>query len=1071
MVPLPAGGSVGIEFHLLGPFAVFADGVPVETDGATANALLVALLLRPGGYARAEDLIAAVWGQRDATSGDNLYHHISRLRRFLGPFGMTVTRGRGPEVVYRLVPRPGALDAARFEEQVAAAAALEDSEPAAALGRLRAALGLWRGPAAFPELRLPGVRALGHALDGARLRAEERRAELEIRLGEPDTLVERLRWLAAHHPGHPGIVAMLIRMLRATGRGAEAGEIYLDAKRRSGAGLAPTVEQAYRERPAGPGSAVPPVPPAAGWHPPAQMPAPPRYFTGRAAEAARLLRTRDGDAPIPISAVYGMPGVGKTALVLRVAHRLIGAGSYPDGALFIDLRGFSGQEPVDPAAALDALLRGLGVRAEQIPAEVDERAALYRTVLARRRVLVVLDNARDETQVRPLLPGTARSLVPITSRRRLTGLDDADPIDLDVLPLPEAVGLFRTMVGTRDAGSDEVIEEIVRLCGLLPLAVRIAGARLMTSRSLRSERLLEQLRSEQHRLAVLDDGDRSVVAAMAMSFQHLPADQRAAFAVLGLHPGTEFEVYATAALLGIAAVAAQRLLDELERVSLLEAATPERYRFHDLVRAYASEVGASVNLDRSAALRRLYACYGRATARATDRVYPYEAEQRAVAPPSSATAPEFGTAALARSWLDTELANLLAVAHYAADHGEPEHTIHQSGELSHYLRNCGKYHEAYALHQRAYEIATATGDIRGELAALTALGNVHRTQGRNESAMECLRHAIRLARDATDRHGELNALAPLGRLYYVQGAHERAIECLERALALAGEIGREPATIPPLITLGNVRFLQGEYEEAQRCFRRATRLAVSVRDRASELEALIGLAYIDYGQGRADAAEETFQRVMRLGRRFGHVSAELNALSGLASVARQRGEYEPAAAAYRRLLELARVVGDRFAELSALLGLGNIDRSSGRYVSAAGHFEQVRALAADSGQGNPLYEAHLGLGRTYGALGENARAVPELTRAVELAREWGQRPDEVRALDSLAHALVASGQPEQGRRLWGDTLRILAELDLSTTEDVSVADIEASLAGLDGRRWSARGGADGDRAGVQGDDP
>src|SRR5262249_48236690 len=290
----------------------------------------------------------------------------------------------------------------------------------------------------------------------------------------------------------------------------------------------------------------------------------------------------DGDAAraVVVSAVDGMAGIGKTALVVLAGHRLTEQGRYPDGTLFVDLHGYSGRGPLEPAAALDSLLRGLGVPGPEIPADVDARVGLYRSVTARRRMLVVLDNAREEEQIRPLLPGGSGSLVLITSRRRLSGLDEADHLNLDTLPAHEAGWLFRAVAGAdRDPGDQQTVEEIVRLCGWLPLAVRIAAARLRTDRArtpLTGPQLRNEWRTEQQsdRLNALAEGDRSVAAAFAVSYRHLPAAQRRAFVVLGAHPGVEFEAYATAALLDTSVADAGRLLRGLEQVNLLGQPTP-----------------------------------------------------------------------------------------------------------------------------------------------------------------------------------------------------------------------------------------------------------------------------------------------------------------------------------------------------------------------------------------------------------------------------------------------------------------------------------------------------------------
>jgi hypothetical protein len=370
--------------------------------------------------------------------------------------------------------------------------------------------------------------------------------------------------------------------------------------------------------------------PPAGWPVPNQLPAVAGYFTGRDDELARLLRLPEDGRTLVVSAVDGMAGIGKTALVVLAAHRLTEVGRYPDGTLFLDLHGYSGRTPTDPADALETLLRGLGVPGPQIPCDFDARVGLYRSVLAQRRVLIVLDNAREEEQVRPLLPGGGGSLVLITSRRRLSGLDEADHLNLGTLPAREAGALFRKVAGAdRDAGAERTVAEIVRLCGQLPLAVRIAAARLRTDRArtpLTGSQLLTTLQTEQQadRLAALTEGDRSVAAAIAISYRHLPAEQQQAFAALGLHPGPDYEPDATAALLDISLADAEQLLHGLEQVSLLHQPATGRYRFHNLIRAYATTLAkARPEADRRAALRRLFDHYAHTTTGATAWAYPY----------------------------------------------------------------------------------------------------------------------------------------------------------------------------------------------------------------------------------------------------------------------------------------------------------------------------------------------------------------------------------------------------------------------------------------------------------------
>jgi hypothetical protein len=334
---------------------------------------------------------------------------------------------------------------------------------------------------------------------------------------------------------------------------------------------------------------------------PRQLPGDLSTFTGRDVELTWLLTAarlnadhvdntgnagNDGVRFAPaILAIDGMPGVGKTALAVHAAHRL--AGRYADGQLFVDLHGFTqGVAPIDPASALEQMLRGLGVPGERIPPDLDARAALYRTRLADRRMLIVLDNAVDEAQVGPLLPGSAGCLVLLTSRRRLTGIDDVQPLPVDALPLDDALGLFARVTGEEPTSPTAV--EIVELCGRLPLAIRIAAARLNSRPSWTAADLAGRLRDHRHRLSELDLGSRSVTAAVDLSYQQLTTAQRRMFRLLSLHPGADTDPYAAAALADTAVRDATRLLDDLTDAHLQQEPTPGRFRFHDLLRAHAA---------------------------------------------------------------------------------------------------------------------------------------------------------------------------------------------------------------------------------------------------------------------------------------------------------------------------------------------------------------------------------------------------------------------------------------------------------------------------------------------------
>jgi tetratricopeptide (TPR) repeat protein len=790
------------------------------------------------------------------------------------------------------------------------------------------------------------------------------------------------------------------------------------------------------------------------WPPPDQVPQVTGYFTGRHDELAQLTRVRDPANNPMVSTVTGMPGVGKTALVVRAARQLIDAGRFPEGAVFVDLCGFSNREPVDPAAALDMLLHSLGVPSTSIPADLDGRSALCRTVVARRRLLIVLDNALDETQVRPLLPGTGPSLVLITSRRRLAGLDDAEHLSVDVLPAPEAAHLFQAMVDTRPS-SDQAIEQIVRLCGQLPLAIRIAGARLRISRALRTDHLLAHLRAEKDRLGVLDDGERSITATLAVSYRHLSTDEQHALAALGLHPGLDFEPSATAALLKTTPQQALRILDGLDQVNLLDQPVADRYTLHDLVRAYAATLDTGTEPEQQVALGRLYDHYAHTATRAVNLVHPYDGKPHPPQHADTATVADpphrrrqtrgqhFADAAAAHRWLATEMHNLIAAAHHAATHGRPDHTIQQSALLHRHMRSLGRYTDALALHQHALTLARTTGDTGSELHALIALGFIYRTTG--GPAIEHLRDAINKARTVGDRTSQTHATTVLGQVYFIQGENSQAARAFHRALKLANVTHDALATVEALAGLGRIHYIQGRLKAADDSFKRALTTAQRLHYLPGEIDALIGLGYVTCAQGHYASAAIQFEHVQALANTASHLTGELNALVGLGNTHRMQHHYDTAAHYYNRVLDISRSIGDRNGELGALSGLANSLRLQGHHQLAQQHFQQMLQIATTLRGRNYQLDAHLGLGRTHQTLGNPEQALHAHHQALNLAQELGQQPDQVRALDGLAHAHHTLGHYDHARKLWQHALHILNNLDTTTTEDVTAHDIQTAL--------------------------
>lgn len=996
---------------------IAADGGALTVRRRLQRIVLTALLFRANQPVTVDRLLELVWDGRPPESAvANLRNYLSALRRVLrhGDAEGAERILAGPDG-YRLRVERGEFDAALFDQLADdGREALGDRRYPIAIERLTRALGLWRGPVLAGLTPPVHLQAEIARLDQLRLAVLEDSVDARLAVGQHEELVPELEALTARHGLRERIWAQRMLALYRSGRQGDALSVYRQVYAllagELGTDPGPRLQELHRQiLTADPAlharSASGPVPaPATRAVVPAQLPADSAAFTGRHRELAELGRL-SAASTVVISAIDGMAGVGKTALVVHTAHQL--AKQFPDGQLFVDLHGFTqGVSPVDPAEALDRMLRSLGVRGEQIPAHLDDRAALYRTTLAGTRTLIVLDNAATESQVVPLLPGTPGCVALVTSRCRLTGLEATRTMSLDVLPRPDAVTLLTRGVGAaRLAGeAPSLIDELVELCGRLPLAISIAAARLRARPAWTVAHLTERLRGQQHRLAELDGGQRSVTATLDLSYQHLTAPQQRLYQLLGLHPGPTVDAYAAAALAGISVARTERLLDDLLATHLLQEPAPGRYLYHDLVRAHAVAAGGESGPDRDAAFARLCDHYAHLTSVAMDLVHPHDRDRRPWhAHPGTAT-PQFDGQHQAETWLDTELDNLLTVAGHAATHGRPEHTLHQSAALQRHLRIRGRRAQARTLHDVALGAARATGDRAGELTALTSLGDVHRQQGRYEPALDCYEQAARIAGAICHRVGESDALTGAAWVRAIQGQHAAAADSYARALEIARRAGHHSSEVTAQIGLGHVHRMQGEFELATHNLTQALGIARDDGDR-------------------------------------------LNALDGLGDVLRMQGRHKDATDCLEQALRLSREIGHRVGELSALTGLGHSYRHQGQYETAAHHLGQALQLARELGDRNWQFEALQGIGRVHHALGHPRTALQCHHYALDIARELGQPTDQARAYDGLAHAHQALGQPELARQHWQHALDTLTEVGADHTyeEQVSAATLRDQL--------------------------
>ena len=994
----------GTDFCLLGPLLVRSGGAVVPVRRGKQRAVLAALLLAGGQVVSLDELAAILWGTGPPPSARvTIQNYVMRLRQALAEADGSRIATRPPGYLMRV--DPGQVDVARFESLLdAAREAARGSSWDAAATRSRAALSLWRGePLCDVGSEVLAARE-GPRLAELRLHALEVRIDADLHLGREAEVIAELRQLVTGHPLREHLHGLLMLALYRGGRQAEALAAYQDARRvlveELGAEPGPGLRELHQRMLAGdPALAVPGLaPPAADLAVPRELPAGVAHFTGRTSELAALSGLLDAPAgqmpaTVVISAIGGAAGVGKTALAVHWAHQA--AGRFPDGQLYVNLRGYDLAHPVTPADALAGFLRSLGVAGQDIPVEEAERAARYRSLLAARRMLVLLDNARAADHVRPLLPGDPACAVIVTSRDALTGLvarDGAHRLDLDLLPLRDAVSLLRALIGARVDADPDAAVVLASQCCRLPLALRVAAELANARPAVPVAELAGELADRQRRLDLLDAGgdSRSAVRTVfSWSYQYLDPDAARMFRLLGLHPRPDFDPYAAAALTGTTMAQAWRLLDHLARAHLIQLARPGRYGLHDLLRSYARELAVAQDTEdeQRAALTRLFDHYLHTAAAAMDTVHPSDRDRRPRIPAPDTPVPPVTSPASARDWLDAERATLAAVTVHAAEHGWPSHATRMAATLHRYLA-LTRHPEAITIHSSALIAARQAGESAAEAAALNALGLVDFHHGRYQQATDRLEQALALFRQTGDGSGQARALTNLGVASYLQGRYGPASQWWHQSLDLHRENG----------------------------------------DQAGEATALGNLGLLDLQQGRYRQALGRLRRSLALARKTGHRATECTALVKLGEVSLRQGAYQHATRQLQQALAVSREAGIRAHEASALTRFGEVFLRLGRYEQAADHLQQALALSRETGDQEDEAEALNGLGEVLLGTGQPGQARVRYAAALGLAARIGGKYQEARAHNGLGQAFHATGDPGQARRHWQEALTLYTTL-------------------------------------------
>ena len=723
-------------------------------------------------------------------------------------------------------------------------------------------------------------------------------------------------------------------------------------------------------------------------------------FTGRRGELAHLLGSlasmaADGGV-VGIHAIGGMAGVGKTTFAVHAAHRL--AGSFPDGQFFLPLHAHTpGQRPVDPADALASLLLSAGLAMTQIPPGVEARAARWRDHLAGKKILLLLDDAVGHEQVRPLLPGTSGSLVLITSRRRLTALDDAAPISLDVLALDEAATLLAGLAGRPELGSGAgPAGEITRLCGYLPLAIGMLARQLRHHPARTAAGLATELANARDRLAIMHTENLSVAAAFDLSYQDLAPGQQRLFRRLGLHSGPAIDAWAAAALDDTDLATARMHLDGLYDYYLLAEPTPGRYLFHDLLREHARTLAAIEGAAGRAATCRLLDYYVH-TALAAGTHLPTRSIVGGRPPPGRPprSAPEITTPRQAVAWLEAERSNLYAATGYAATHRLPLHAIAIPAAISDFLRAHGHWDQAIALHKTALATARQAGDRPAQARALNLLGNMQRLTGDHLAATATQQQALALYQSLGDQPGQADALNQLGIVQQLMGDYRAAEDSHRAALVTAREAGDRLSQAHGLNNLGTVQRLAGEYPAAAASHQQALALFRDIAHRLGQAEALNELGAVQRLAGEYPAAAASHQQALALFRDIAHRLGQAEALNELGAVQRLAGDYLAAAARYQQALALFRDIGDRPRQAEVLNSLGELLFLSRDHQRARDHHAQALAIATDVNAAQEKARALEGIGQCHlqegnpdegAAMLRQAFAIYQLTSAPDAQR-------------------------------------------------------------------------------------
>jgi DNA-binding SARP family transcriptional activator len=1033
-----------MEFRVLGPIELWSAGRRQDLGRARARSILAMLLLTPRALVPAETLIDRLWDtEPPAKARESLSVYVARLRASLREAVGDDLRLLGRAQGYLLEVDPETIDVHQFRRlrrQADALAASGDYEPAAEL--LRESDLLWRGQA-LAGIGGDWAARMRDALEEERRAALLERVGCELELGQHAELVGELSQLLVQYPSDETLVGHQMMALCRSGRPADALTLYRETRDRlveeqgaePGTGLSGLQQRILggdpelAVRPAGRR--------AAQAAPPDTLPPEAAEFVGRGPELASL--TEDDAGRPGVVVIEGMPGVGKTTLAVRAA-RLV-RDRYPDGMIYLNLHSHDpGTPALDQAEALYRLLQMLAVPAAQIPETIGERTALWRAQLSRRRAVVILDDAAGHDQIGSLLPPTSRCLILITTRRRLADLGWARSLTLDVLPVDEAVALFRRLSGESRSGDAGQVAAAVERCGRLPLAIQLTAGRVAQDGLPGLDSLTRELAPAPSWLSGVSAAAPEVTAAFDLSYRALEPDHQQMFRRLGLSPCASFSLAAVAALGGCTHAEAEKALGALLDHHLLAQATGGSFRCHDLIRGYAAELAARDDPpeDRRQALSRLTGYYLHAAGQAARVLHPFR--RRATVPPEPfpAGSPVLTTAEDAASWLESEWRNILQVARYAARHEWKAKCADLIDLLADFLEHGAHWDEAAPAHVLALQASRDIADpVRIARAAL-ALSAVRALTGQPEAAIPLAEEAAAIYRSQTDRAEEARTLDQLGLAHFRMARWREAVACFAEARILY-HAAADPRGVAETLCHGGVCDWQlGRRSEATAQISEALELYRAAGDRLGEAKALHNLGRIHFFGGYHRDALDDYTEALRIFRELGAAQFVGNTYQNIGSVHRYKGSHAEALAAYRKALTMYRDFGDLLDEAEVLNDIGCIYESAACPDEALVHHQRARAIAEEVGNLSQQLIALRLMADIHRGAGRYEQALDDYHDALRMARENGDPYEEGKVLEGIAEAALATGRFDDGRIALRQAVDIYERLGVPEAESVRI---------------------------------